>query len=178
VIARPAAGTTREDFERTLFATAGVASVRKAASIADLVEDRVGDFTAILRIAQVAVLVLALLIAFNSASLAAEERTREEATMLAYGLPVRTILRIAVVESGILGLLGTAIGIAGGIGVLGWLLASLHETMPEVGITTSIAPATIAVSLVLGVLAVGAAPLLTARRLVRMDVPSALRTLE
>ena len=45
---------------------------------------------------EAAVLLLALLIAFNSASINADERAREEATMFAFGLRPRTVLRIAI----------------------------------------------------------------------------------
>ena len=36
-------------------------------------------------------------------SIALDERLRDNATMFAYGLPVRTVLRLAVVESLIIG---------------------------------------------------------------------------
>jgi putative ABC transport system permease protein len=50
--------------------------------------------------------------------------------------------------------------------------------MPDLGLIVSVAPATIATAFVLGVLAVGLAPLFTYRRLRRMDVPSTLRVME
>lgn len=57
-------------------------------------------------------LLLALLVAFNSASIATDERAREHATMLAFGVPVRRILGIEVVESVVLGVAGTMVGLS------------------------------------------------------------------
>jgi putative ABC transport system permease protein len=52
------------------------------------------------------------------------------------------------------------------------------QTMPEVDAVAYIAPATMLTALLLGVVAVAAAPLLLARRVRRMDVPATLRVLE
>ena len=54
----------------------------------------------------------------------------------------------------------------------------MSETMPEFGIRAAIAPGTFVATVLLGVLAVALAPLLTVRRLRRMDVPATLRVLE
>ena len=50
--------------------------------------------------------------------------------------------------------------------------------MPDLGLIVTVAPATIVTAFLLGVLAVGLAPLFTYRRLRRMDVPSTLRVME
>ena len=58
---------------------------------------------------------LALLIAFNSSAIGIDERRRENATMLAFGITnVRTVV-LAVAESLIIGVLGTLVGLAGGL---------------------------------------------------------------
>ena len=56
----------------------------------------------VLRVIEGAALLIAVLIAFNSASINMDERTREHATMFAFGLPVGTVLRLAVIENFIL----------------------------------------------------------------------------
>jgi putative ABC transport system permease protein len=122
---------------------------------------------------------LALLVAFNSASIATDERAREHATMLAFGVPVRRILGIEVVESVILGLAGTIVGILIGLGVVTWFMGSvMPQTMPDLAVGVSVAPVTYLSALVVGVVVVGLAPLLMARRLRRMDLPGTLRLVE
>jgi len=71
------------------------------------------------------------------------------------------------------------IGIAGGYGVLRWMSATtIAEVMPEIGVSATVAGATVVQALALGVLTVALAPLLTVRRLRRTDIPSALRVME
>jgi putative ABC transport system permease protein len=77
------------------------------------------------------------------------------------------------------GVLGTAVGIAIGWAVLSWLIeTTVSETLPDVGVLLTVAPGTYAVAVIAGTLAVTLAPLLTARRLIRTDIPSALRVVE
>jgi putative ABC transport system permease protein len=76
-------------------------------------------------------------------------------------------------------LFGTLLGLGGGFLALRWLVHTFTtETAPDFGVTTQISATSVLMTLVLGVLAVGTAPLLTSRRLRRMDVPAALRVLE
>ena len=99
--------------------------------------------------------------------------------MFAYGLPVRTVVRLAVVESLIIGLLATAVGILLGIVILGWVInVSLEEVLPELGVVSSLSLGTIVLAAIAGAGAMALAPLLTIRRLRRMDVPSTLRVVE
>ena len=124
-------------------------------------------------------LALALLIAFNSTSISTDERARENATMLAFGVPVRGAVGLAVGESLIIGLLGTLLGIGAGLLVIGWVVnETLPETLPDLGLVVSISGGSILVAALVGVIAVAVAPLLTARRIRRMDLPSTLRVVE
>ena len=75
------------------------------------------EFVGILGIAAVITLLLAPLIAFNTASIGMDERTREHATTLAFGLPIRGVLAIITVETALLGVLGTVAGIGGGYAI-------------------------------------------------------------
>jgi putative ABC transport system permease protein len=132
-----------------------------------------------LRIVEMAALALALLIAFNSASIAMEERVREQATMFAFGLPVRTVLRLLVTESLLIGLIGTVVGIGTGYLAARWIIRVFTtSTVPEIGMTAILSAGTVGLSAVLGVLVVAAAPVLALRRLTRLDIPSRLRVLE
>jgi putative ABC transport system permease protein len=133
----------------------------------------------ILRVIEGAVLVLALLIAFNSSSISADERAREHATMFAYGVPVGRVLVNTVVESVIVGALGTAIGIGLGHAIVGYITRfMLPGTLPDVAIDPAVSTTTIWSAVVLGIVAVSIAPLFTVRRMRRMDIPATLRVVE
>jgi putative ABC transport system permease protein len=179
VSAVPAAGASDEAVRRELFGMPGVSSVQSVTASADVIDDIFGEVVGILRVIEGAVLLLVLLIAFNAAGLNMDERRREHATMFAFGTPLRTVLRIAVVESLTIGVLATAAGIAGGYALLRWMLAYVvTDTAPDIGVAAIITPTTLTVVVVLGILAVATAPLLTFRRLRGMDIPSTLRVME
>ncbi|MCU0259377.1 MAG: FtsX-like permease family protein [Ilumatobacteraceae bacterium] len=175
----PAAGSTPDDVERELFGLDGVSSVQPVAASTSIVRDSIDDFTAIFRVLQLFILVLALLIAYNATSINADERARERATLFAFGLPVRRVLGLEVVEGLLYGLLGTAVGVGLGAVIVRWLTTSvLQSTLPDLQLDVAVSAETILTAVVLGVLAVGIAPLLTVRRLRRMDVPGTLRVVE
>jgi putative ABC transport system permease protein len=138
-----------------------------------------GSFTGILRVLEGFALALALLIAINSARLAQEERRREQATMFAFGLPVRTVVWSMVVETVLVAALGTLIGLAGGYLALRWLIHTFTtDTFPELGMEVTLSTGTIVAVLVLGIGVTACAPLFSVRRLRRTDVPATLRVLE
>lgn len=175
----PAEGASGAEVERALFGLPGVASVRSVSAATDALEEGIGEFVDVLRITELAGLMLTLLIAFNTASINADERAREYATMAAYGLPTRTVVRMAVVESVLVGILGTALGLALGLAVTSWVINEVTpQTLPEIGVVVSLSPGSVAGAAVVGIGAMALAPLLTARRLIRMDVPSTLRVVE
>jgi putative ABC transport system permease protein len=124
-------------------------------------------------------LLLAMLVAYNSATISQDERTRELATMRAFGLPIRHILGQAMVESGLIGLLGTVVGVAGGFAALVWLsYGLLPSSMPDFALTPAVSPGTILTAAGLGIVVVALAPVLAIRRLTRMDLPATLRVVE
>lgn len=175
----PAAGSSVEAVQRALFGSVGVASVQPDGAMVDVFRGVVDEFLGILAIAQVVGLALAVAIAFNAATISYDERVREHATMFAFGTPVRRVLALTMVEHALIGVLATLIGLATGRLLLGWLIASvLPTTFPEFGFVLALAPITILLAGACGVAAVGLAPLLGLRRLVRMDVPGALRLVE
>jgi putative ABC transport system permease protein len=176
---RPRAGVTTAQAQRALFTLPGVGSVQPVSALTDSVRSQLGRMLDLLTIVEGAVLLLALLIAFNSSSINADERRRENATMFAFGLPVRSVVRMEVVESIVIGGLGTLVGLALGRILLGWLVGSLlPETFPDIGVVATVSTATLVTAVVLGVVAVGVAPLFTVRKLRRMDIPSTLRVVE
>ncbi len=106
-------------------------------------------------------------------------RRREYATMFAYGVPLRTVVRNAMIEGGAAGVLATLAGVGAGIVVIGYIVnVTTPRVAPDLGAAIAVRPGTLAVAAVLGVVATALAPLLTARRLARMDIPSTLRVVE
>ena len=110
VYAEPAAGYTITDVRRALFELPAVAGAETVSATAEVIRDLFEQVTGILRVIEGAVLALALLIAFNSANISSDERRREHATMFAFGVPLRIVMRILVVESFVVGVIGTAVG--------------------------------------------------------------------
>ena len=120
-----------------------------------------------------------MLIAFNATSISTDERRRETATMFAFGVPVRGAVRIAIAENIVIGALATVLGLLGGMLLVRWMInTTLPDTFPEFGVTPSLGAGSIFITLVAGIGAVTLAPLMTARRLRRMDVPATLRVVE
>lgn len=179
VQARPAPGTTPEQVKRGLFPVEGVGAVDSVSSVTDGLRQVIDESIGVLDVVRFAVLLLALLIAYNSSSIGADERAREHATMFAFGVPVRRVLGLSVVESLIIGVIGTVLGVGIGYLLLNWLIrVIIPETLPDLSVTVSVQPSTVATAAVLGTLAVAIAPVLTVRRLMRMDIPATLRVVE
>ena len=88
-------------------------------------------------------MIMALLIAYNAAAINAEERTRETATMFAYGIRPGIVIWGNVLEALLIGGLATILGVAGGYAILRWIIdASMRSTMPDLGILISISATT------------------------------------
>jgi putative ABC transport system permease protein len=175
----PAPGATVDDVSAALFGARGVASVQPVAVAAGLMSDMLDELATVFQALQAFVLLLALLIAYNATSINADERARERATLFAFGLPVRRVLGLEAAEGLLVGLLGTAAGVTAGLLVLHWMSTSLLDTsMPDLQLDVALSPVTLVTAATVGVLAVTVAPLLTARRLRRMDIPGTLRVVE
>lgn len=176
---RPRTDSSQTAVTRALFATPGVASVERGAAVPDALRSYMDEFLAILRITQTVTLLLAVLIAFNTTSIASDERRREHATMFAFGTPLQRVLGNTMIESMLIGTLGTLAGLGLGLAVLNWIIRVVaRDTYPELGIPISLAPGSIAIAAMLGVIAVALAPLLSVRRLRNTDIPATLRVVE
>lgn len=175
----PAAGADQAEVQRALFRMPGVVSAQPIDVVIHTFRDLLSMFTDILGVVALVALALALLVAYNSATITQDERTREIATMLAFGLPMRRVLGSAVVESGLIGLFGTVLGLAGGALALFWIAYDLFPgTAPDFGLDPAVGAGTLALTIVVGLVAVALAPLLTWRRLSRLDLPATLRVVE
>jgi len=175
----PAPGRTEEEVQRALFGEPGVVSIEPVSSATDSIRKRMDEMLDVFTVVEAAVLLLALLIAFNSTAINMDERARENATMFAFGLPVRRVLLVSVVESLLIGAFGTVVGVLAGRGLLEWLIrVLLPSTFPDIGVGVHLSASTLLLAVGFGVVAVSTAPLLTLRRLRRMDIPSTLRVME
>jgi putative ABC transport system permease protein len=175
----PAVGYTSADVKRSLLAMPAVTAVQGAAAMTDAVDQTMSQFTEVLLITVAIAVVMALLIAYNAAAINAEERTRETATMFAYGIRPGLVIGGNVLEALLIGASATILGAAAGYAILRWIIdVSMRSTMPDLGILISISASTYGLAVLAGIVSVSAAPLLTLRRLRRTDVPSALRVVE
>ena len=175
----PAPGRSADDVKAELLRRPGVTAVQGAAATTDAVDENMEQFNEVLAVTVAIAAAMSLLIAFNASAINADERTREHATMFAHGVPVARVLRGGIAEALMIGALGTLAGIAGGRAVLSWIInSSVPETMPDVGVISSVTPGTYVLAVVAGMVVVGAAPLFTLRRLRRTDLSGALRVVE
>ena len=167
------------EVKEELFPVSGVVSVGTVAEEANLTEELLNQFIGVMRLMQLVPLLLAILIAYNTANISMDERRREHATMAAFGVPYRTVLRMAVIESAILGALATVVGSVLGFALMLYITEILlPRTTPDLGLVITFSATSVLTLIVLGVVAVGLAPLLTTRRLRRTDIPSTLRVME
>lgn len=175
----PSSGVTIDQLKNEMFDLEAVTLAQPVAEINESIQDLFESFTGILQTFQGLALLLALLIAFNAASINLDERSRDYATMFAFGLPIRTVMRMTMIESALVGLGGTIVGTIGGYLVIRWILdITATTTLEDVGMEIIIDPSTVLLTIALGILAVAAAPLLTIRKLRRMDISSTLRLME
>lgn len=179
LVVTPAQGADSDDIKRAFFAQSGVASVEAINDISEGFNEAMKLFTQFLVVVQAVVVLMAFLIAFNSTTINIDERVREIATMFAFGLPIRTVTRMQMVENVLIGVVGTVLGF-----VFGWLILNqvltvrVEEQLEDFQFVVRIAPLTIITSLILGVLAVGLTPLVSIRKMMKMDIPSTLRVME
>lgn len=179
VTVRPATGYAVDDVRRAVLGLQQVSAVQTARAVVDAMRSSLDEFLGVLRVAGAVTLLLALLIAFNTASIGMDERSREHATMMAFGLSARTVLAIATIEAAIIGVMGTLIGIVGGYGVLAWVTRAITPgVLPEIDVTAALSAGTVTGAMVLGVATVALAPVLTLRRLRHIDIPTTLRLVE
>jgi len=179
VTVTPARGRTVAGVQRSLFEMPGVASVEAPLASVDAVSKQLDELLGILRVIDAALVVLAGLIAFNASSINFDERAREQATMFAFGLPLATVMTIAIAESLLTGVLGTVAGIGLGRVVLSWIVTRmLPSIIPDIGIVNVMHWTTALAAIGLGAIAVTIAPLLDYRHLATMDIPSTLRLME
>ncbi|MFW9992651.1 MAG: FtsX-like permease family protein [Candidatus Odinarchaeota archaeon] len=175
----PKEGVTEAEIQTDLFPLPGYNGIQSITKMTKVYEELIEMFRSIFDVLQYVVLLLALLIVYNTTSVNIDERTRELATMGAFGTPIRTSIRILMVESLIMGVLGTIFGFFGfGPIVINILQIRVSEAMDEVHLAAFLYPDSLFMVLGIGIVLVTLIPLLSVRKLTRMDLPSALRVVE
>jgi len=149
--------------------------------VADFYQKTVELYRGQFGVLQVIVLVMVLLGVANSVGTTLYERTGEFGTMLALGNRGRDIFWLAMTENLILGLVGSALGGALGVGIA-WAVSAIGIPMPalpnsEIGYTAMIrvSPTLAFVAMAIGTLATVLAAILPARRAARLQIATALR---
>ncbi|MEV6376682.1 ABC transporter permease [Micromonospora musae] len=143
----------------------GVAVKTRQQILDDAVEDAVRDarqFTmALLTFAAVAVVVAGFVIA-NTFAIVLAQRTRQTALLRVVGATRMQVFLAAVLESAVVGLVASALGVLLGAGLAAGLAALLSRTTAPIGASITLAPGTVLVSVLLGVLLTVGASLLPA----------------
>ena len=176
----PATGATSDNVERELFDLPGVTSVQPVAVATQVAEDSLQEFTGIFQVLELFILVLALLIAYNATSINADERRpRTGHPLRLWHAAADRALGLEMTEGAMIGLLGTAVGVGAGLLLNRWIITStMSTTMPDMALDIVISASTVLTAIAFGMIAVAIAPLFTARRLRRMDIPGTLRVVE
>lgn len=179
IMVEPIVGITEASIQRSFFTLPGYSGIQSVAELVKVYEELIEVFKSIFDVIQYVVLILALLMVYNTTSVNIDERTRELATMGAFGTPVRTSTWILMLESMIIGILGT---LAGFFFLSPWVVdvleARVDEAMNEIWLSAFLYPESITILILIGIVLVTLTPLLSIRKLSRMDLTSALRVVE
>ena len=179
VMILPKHGITESTIQKNFFNLQGYSGVQSVVKLVKVYEELIEMFKSFFDVIQYVVLILALLLVYNTTTVNIDERTRELATMAAFGTPIRTSSLILMVESMILGFLGTIAGFfLFAPFVVKVLEARVDEAMNEIWLTAFLYPESIIIVLLIGIVLVTLTPLLSIRKLIKMDLPSALRVIE
>ena len=176
----PADGSSLNDVKRSLFGTGeGVSRVQGLDESFKSVEDSLDQSAGLYAATRVFMILLLLLIAFNTANINVDERARDHATMFAYGVPVRRVIANLSMEGLLLGVAAVVLGALFGYALLLWMVLYLMPTaIPEIGPLVSIRPFEMTLYFAVGLVAVALAPAFSVRKLKKMSIPGTLRVME
>ena len=118
-----------------------------------------------------AVVLVAIMVAFNTMSMAFRERTRELAVMRALGFQSGRIVRMVLAEGVLLGLIAGALA----VGPIYGITQLVNISLPGMQGSVSIAPATVAISLAVALIVGLLAAIVPAVMAGRLQVAAALR---
>ncbi|MDE0320107.1 MAG: hypothetical protein OXI97_09515 [Acidimicrobiaceae bacterium] len=176
----PAEGISLNDVKRSLFGSGkGVALVQGLSETFKSVEDSLDQLQGLFVLTRIFGVFLVLLIAFNTANINVDERSRDHATMFAYGVSVRRVTANLSAEGLLLGVAAVVLGALFGYALLLWMALFLMPTaVPDVGMIVSVRWWEMAVYFVLALAAIAVAPVFPGRKLKKMFIPGQLRVME
>ncbi|MFX0053228.1 MAG: FtsX-like permease family protein, partial [Candidatus Hermodarchaeota archaeon] len=175
----PKAGVTETSIQKSFFNVPGFRGLQSVTTLVKVYEELIEMFESIFNVLQYVVMILALLLVYNTSSVNIDERTRELATMGAFGTPIRTSSWILMLESMVMGILGTLVGFfIFAPFVIDLVEVRVDEAMNEIWLTPYLYPDSIIILILIGVVLVVLIPLLSIRKLTKMDLTSALRVVE
>ena len=176
----PADGSSLNDVKRALFGSGtGVALVQGLNETFQSLEDSLEQSSSVFVITRIFVIFLVMLIAFNTANINVDERSRDHATMFAYGIPVRRVIANLSVEGLLLGVVAVVLGGLFGYALLLWMaLFQMPTAVPDVGMIVSVRWWEMVASFVVALAAIALAPLFPGRKLKKMFIPGQLRVME
>ncbi len=176
----PTDGSSLNDVKRALFGSGtGVALVQGLSETFQSLDDSLEQSRGVFFITRIFVIFLVMLIAFNTANINVDERSRDHATMFAYGIPVRRVIANLSVEGLLLGVVAVVLGGLFGYALLLWMaLFLMPNAIPEVGMIVSVRWWEMAMSFMLALAAIALAPVFPGRRLKKMFIPGQLRVME
>jgi putative ABC transport system permease protein len=178
MVAMPGHGIDQSSIKAALMQLPGVTSVQTPGDFLAAIDEYLSFSVDIMRMVEYVMLVLAFIIAFNSTSINLDERVRDVATMFAFGLPIRTVVRMQMVENLIIGILGTAVGVVCGLPILNALMETLEATAEDFQFVVTLTPETLLTAVLLGIFVVAITPVFSIRRMRKLDIPSTLRVME
>ncbi|MEU6410761.1 FtsX-like permease family protein [Microbispora sp. NPDC046933] len=174
-------GPSPESLRTAVAAAVGDAKVVTGRERADEVAKRNNMDTSFIRLGlllfgAVALLVAALVI-YNTFNILVAQRMREMALLRCIGATKRQVFGSIVLESAVVGLLSSVLGLLTGLGLGAAAIAALRAFGTDIPTgTVSLSPQTIAVGMCTGVVVTMAAALLPARQATRVPPVAALRT--
>ena len=176
----PADGSSLNDVKRSLFGSgSGVSLVQGLGETFQSLEDSLQQSQGVFFITRIFVIFLVMLIAFNTANISVDERSRDHATMFAYGIPVRRVIANLSVEGLLLGVVAVVLGGLFGYAILLWMaLFQMPAAIPDIGMIVSVSWWEMALSFVLALAAIALAPVFPGRKLKNMFIPGQLRVME
>lgn len=176
---QPTDATSMSELQSTVAELPGVASALPASAASATTKDLLSMLRELFLVLQAVIAALAFLVAFNASRVAADERRRENATMFAFGIPVRRVLGMEAGESLMLGSIGVLLGLGLGAAMLQIVMATVFPAAaPDLAFRQVISPSSYVITIAIALAATATAPLLNVRSLRRMNLPSTLRYVE
>jgi len=137
-----------------------------------------GALTMMLLLFGVVAMLVAALVIYNTFNILVAQRTREMALLRCIGATKGQVFNSIMIESAVVGLLSSLLGLLTGygLGALAMAVMSAMDAPLPVGVSPSMAPRTIVVGLVVGMVVTLGAALLPARSATRVAPIAALRS--